>query len=89
MAQDSKADLNLDLPDLDLNLEDNKDDYAFDAKEDGDSISKMIMSTRKELFKAGGEAAQGNQGGRAKQKKLTCRGNKKYGSLSPNRQQSW
>jgi hypothetical protein len=42
MAQDSKADLNLDLPNLDLNLEDNKDDYAFDAKEDADSISKMI-----------------------------------------------
>ncbi len=63
MAQDSMADLNLDIPDLHLNLKDNKDDYAFDAKEDADSISKMIASTRKELLKAGGEAVQGNQGG--------------------------
>jgi hypothetical protein len=63
MAQDSMANLNLDLPDLDLKLKDNKDDYTFDAKEDVDSISKMIASTRKELFKARGEAAQDNQGG--------------------------
>jgi hypothetical protein len=66
MAQDSKADLNLDLPNLDLNLKDNKDDHVFDANEDADSISKMITSTRKELFKTRGEAAQGNQrGGKA------------------------
>jgi hypothetical protein len=63
IAQNSKVDLNLDLPNLDLNLNHNKDDHVFDAKEDADSISKMIASTRKELFKAGGEAAQGNQGG--------------------------
>jgi hypothetical protein len=74
--------------DLDLNLKDNKDDHVFNAKEDTDSISNMITSTRKELFKAGVEAAQGNQGG-VKRKRLTCRGNKKHGSLSPNRQQSW
>jgi hypothetical protein len=63
MAQDSKANVDLDLPNLDLNLKDNKDDHVFDAKEDMDSISKMIASTRKELFKAKGEAAKGNQGG--------------------------
>ncbi len=88
MAQESKANLNLDLPDLDLNLKDNKDDHVFNAKEDTDSISNMITSTRKELFKAGVEAAQGNQGG-VKRKRLTRGGNKKHGSLSPNRQQSW
>ncbi len=88
MAQDSKANLNLGLPNLDLNLKDNKDDHIFDAKEDTDSISKMIAITRKELVMAGGEAAQGNQGG-VKRKRLTRGGNKKYGNLSPNRRQSW
>jgi hypothetical protein len=61
IARDSN---NLDLPGLDLNLGDNNDNKAFEAKEDADSISRMIASTRKELFKAsGGEAAQGNQDG--------------------------
>jgi hypothetical protein len=87
MAQNSKADLNLDLTNLDLNLKDNKDDYAFDAKEDAGSISKMIASTRKELFKAGGEAAQGNQGGGKAEANM--RGKQKNGSLSPNRRQLW
>ncbi len=36
----------------------------------------MIASTRKELFKAGGEAAQGNQGG-GKAEKANTRGKQK------------
>jgi hypothetical protein len=78
MAQAKNTELDLDNRDLDLDLGEEENDGAPKAKEDEDSISRRIASTKKKLFKAsgagtadrdegGGEAVKGNSRGKHKE----------------------